>query len=102
MGIIDVTIERPALKRTEITEQRSDAAPVSPEEDEAAATPVVDDEPTPDEGSPPKTGGRIRRTARLAGGTLAVGAGLLTLRSVRRRRRRERVGDDADDANDAN
>ena len=69
MGIIDLNIERPAWKRTEVAET---------EETEQAVTEESEAEPE---------SRRVPRTVAVVGGLVAGAVGLLTLRKVRNRRR---------------
>lgn len=82
MAIIDLTIENPAYKRTEVTEAGEGEA--------ATATEAI--EPGSDvESAEAESRGRLRRTLGVTG-ALAVGAlGLLTLRRFRGRRKNAEV-----------
>lgn len=82
MGFIDLNVEKPAWKRTEVVES-TDAADTDEE-----TSPVVAEEIVAEETAEPETEspGRLARTVRVAGGLVVAGVSLLTLRKLRSRR----------------
>ncbi|NHN42795.1 hypothetical protein G9C85_14320 [Halorubellus sp. JP-L1] len=103
MSLIDLTINKPALKRTEVVDSTDETRTASTDEGrtastEAARTASTDETDTgpTDEAAGVSTGssGRLRRTARNVG-LLGVGVvGLLTLRKLRGRRKNESTAAD--------
>lgn len=79
MAIIDLTINDPALKRTEVVSPDTDSDTVATESQSTEGAPT---------GDTAKSGGRLRRVAG-ATGALAVGVvGLLTFGKLRARRKK--------------
>lgn len=91
MALIELNLDRPALKRTELVQDDREAEAQTDErtddDDEESK-----DVPVATEDDSRSTGGKIKRAVRL-GGTLAVAAiGAVTLKKLRDRRRSS--GDD--------
>lgn len=87
MAIIDLTINKPALKRTEVVEADADTAETGKSSTEAGSA-----EGTVE--SAVKSGSRLRRAAGVTG-ALAVGVvGLLTFRKLRGRRKKAQTDEE--------
>lgn len=81
MGFIDLTVEKPAWKRTEVVES-ADATDTPEEENSTVAEEIAVEEAAESE---TESCGRFARTVRVAGGLVVAGVSLLTLRKLRSR-----------------
>jgi hypothetical protein len=88
MAIIDLTINKPALKRTEIVTSDADTT--------ATDEPSTEDGPPEDTAESPVTSGsRLRRAAGITGALAVSVVGLLTFRKLRGRRKKAQTDEEA-------